>query len=522
MKKAIKINLGGFIFHIDEDAYEKLQRYLASLSSQFGNGSEAKEILSDVEARIAELFQAKITGLKQVIVTEDIDNVIEILGKPSDYETEPSQTGNGAFDGPNYQQAPRRRFYRDVDNSVFGGVCSGIAAYFNMDPVIVRILFVLFFFIGGSTIIIYAILWIALPAARTAAQKLEMRGENITIDNIEKTIKQEYEQVKENLRKGNTGGRFRNFIDEFFHVLAYLIKGILKIFGIILGVLLTLIGICLIIAFALGAFGHPWIIETNNIHLFHLPFLAEQFMSPAGFSILVALFILLIGIPIVGMLYLGLKLIFKFKFGSRYFWLATFATWLISLILLIGFVVSGVRKIDENNAKTSTFKIDSKAYKILYLRINPKADDSQEMKDLMTSMDHIKYYISKQKQIFGRPRLIIEKTFDENGSVNIERLSRGSSYENALDNAKNISYDAVQKDSLLLLDPYFELPINTKWRGQQIEIMLKLPKGTIIEVDKGIEPILKDADISENLWTSDLIGKTWIMGEDGLKTFPKK
>jgi len=196
MKKTVTINLAGQVYNMDEDAYGKLKNYLLAIESHFSKETERKEIISDIEARIAELFAERITPSKSVITITDVNDIIQILGRPEDFgDVEAGQQENTS-QGNSYTY---RRMYRDPDNRLIGGVCSGIGAYFHMDPLILRILFLIAFFGFGVGIIVYIILWIVLPEANTTAQKLEMRGEPVTIDNIGKTIRDEFNNVKNNM-----------------------------------------------------------------------------------------------------------------------------------------------------------------------------------------------------------------------------------------------------------------------------------------------------------------------------------
>ena len=205
MKKTFTINISGSIFHIDEDAYEKLQRYLHMLNRHFGAEIEGQEILQDIEARISELFLEK-TGNKVEVITDTmVDEVIARMGKPEDFmepgEGESSEKVKAEPAPQEGEQKIRRRLYRDGDNRILGGVCSGMGAYFNIDPVILRIIFVLVLFMGGASVLIYLILWIVVPKAKTTAQRLEMRGKEATVSNIEKSIKEEVNEVGESYNK---------------------------------------------------------------------------------------------------------------------------------------------------------------------------------------------------------------------------------------------------------------------------------------------------------------------------------
>jgi phage shock protein PspC (stress-responsive transcriptional regulator) len=196
MKTTITINLGGIVFHIDDDAYEMLNTYLFAVEKQFVNEDERKEVMSDIEIRLSELFKERLGNKRDVIMKEDVSKVIEIMGEPEDFideETNKQQTQKGQM---NYKI--NKRLYRDPDNKVISGVCGGIGAYFGVDPIWFRLAFFLSIFFFASGIIIYLILWIVVPKARTTAEKLEMRGENVNISNIEKSIKEEIDELKKN------------------------------------------------------------------------------------------------------------------------------------------------------------------------------------------------------------------------------------------------------------------------------------------------------------------------------------
>jgi phage shock protein PspC (stress-responsive transcriptional regulator) len=513
MKKAIKINLGGIIFHIDEDAYDALKNYLSDLGNHFGNDEEAKEIVADVESRMAELFQAKLTPLKQVINFSDVADVIKILGKPSDFggkENDEEPTKKRPFTN---QSAPiKKRFYRDVDNSVLGGVAAGLGAYFNIDPVIFRIIFVTLVFIGGATIPIYLILWIALPAARTSAQKLEMRGEDVNVSSIEKTIKDE----RDDERKPTFGGNFRNFMNEMFNVFGRLVKGCLKVFGVFFGVILTFVGVTLI-AVAIGvSFAHPWTISDSNFYINLIPTFFSQFYNPEYFVLFFILIAFIAAIPIIGILYIGLKLIFRFKLNDRYFWLTALAAWIISIVAFVVLAITGVQNVTNESSKTTELQVNTKSATVLYLQKQDMIQDSMECKTFLKTNDGLSYLISKRKQIFGTPSLSIIKS-NGDAFLKITKESRGASYENAEQNINHIQYNTSQKDSLLLFNSHFSIANNDKWRVQQLSMVLALPVGTKVFIDSNMKELLDNSDF----WPDSYSGNYCIMEENGLKVLDK-
>ncbi len=195
MKITVSINLGGYSFNIDEDAYSELKRYLKNLELHFAGEESSSEILSDIETRMAELFRTKLTTYKQVITIADVNQVISVLGTPEDISDNKGTSARDKFSSPGYH-----RMYRDPDHRLIGGVCSGIGAYWNIDPLIVRIIFVALILAGGIGVMVYLILYIVLPVARTTAQKIEMKGEPVNIHNITESVKMEFNEVRKNMK----------------------------------------------------------------------------------------------------------------------------------------------------------------------------------------------------------------------------------------------------------------------------------------------------------------------------------
>jgi phage shock protein PspC (stress-responsive transcriptional regulator) len=195
MKITLSINLGGYSFNIDEDAYAELKRYLRNLELHFASEESSSEILSDIEARMAELFRTKLTAYKQVITIDDVRQAISVMGTPEDISDNDGKSAGEKFSSPGYH-----RMYRDPDNRIIGGVCSGMAAYWDIDPIITRVIFVALILAGGIGVLIYLILYIVLPEARTTAQKIEMKGDPVNIHNIKDAVKKEFDTVRKNMK----------------------------------------------------------------------------------------------------------------------------------------------------------------------------------------------------------------------------------------------------------------------------------------------------------------------------------
>ncbi|HOF19706.1 MAG TPA: PspC domain-containing protein [Bacteroidales bacterium] len=195
MKITVSINLGGYAFNIDEDAYGELKRYLRELELHFAGEESSSEILSDIEARMSELFRARLSAYRQVITMEDVRYAVSVLGRPEDFSEEGSNSGKQRDSSSGYH-----RMYRDPDRRIIGGVCAGIGAYWSLDPWIVRIIFIALILAGGLGIIIYLILYVAIPEARTTSQKIEMKGDPVNIKNITDAVRDEFDRVRKNMK----------------------------------------------------------------------------------------------------------------------------------------------------------------------------------------------------------------------------------------------------------------------------------------------------------------------------------
>lgn len=184
MKKTTTINLAGMVYHIEEDGYQILKKYIADIKRVFSNQEGVEEMVADIQFRIAELFQERLNKNKEVITSSDVEEVMSIMGSPNQFDEDYDEDKEEHF----YQEAPyqesSKRLYRDTDEGMVGGVSAGLAHYFGIDPVLIRVLWIVLVLVGGSGVLIYIIAWIAIPEAKTTAQKLQMRGQSANIDNI--------------------------------------------------------------------------------------------------------------------------------------------------------------------------------------------------------------------------------------------------------------------------------------------------------------------------------------------------
>ena len=247
MKKTFTVNLNNIVFHVDDDAYEMLQKYLADIAIQFQSVDEQKEIMADIEARIAELFTERLQKNKHVVTTADVEAIIEIMGKPNQYADEDPEPQTASSDK---KVQNHRRFYRDPENTVFAGIAGGISAYFDWDVTLVRIIMVLLVFLGAGFIIpVYLVVWFVVPQALTASQRLEMQGEEVTVESIKaelNNVKNYVESEKFKQSAKNFGEKAMSSMPLFLKVVFGFIGGVIAFTGIALISVLVII-LCLLL-----------------------------------------------------------------------------------------------------------------------------------------------------------------------------------------------------------------------------------------------------------------------------------
>lgn len=518
MKKTFTINISGTVFHIEEDAYEVLQKYLVNLKNHFGADEEGKEILADIEARIAEIFTEKSTDERKVITLQWVEEVIATMGTPEDFveeETDEETTYTSAA-------KRKRRLYRDPEHRVLGGVSSGLGAYFNMDPVILRIIFVVLAFITtGAAILAYIVLWIAVPKAVTTAQRLEMRGQEATVKNIEKSIREEVREVQESYKKfrqSDAYARGKKKMEGAGDVAYHILKLLLKIVVVILGVILIISGILgllgLISTLTIGESlvqGMPlaWGPEI------HFPDVLSYLVDAGTVTLGVITLGFLAGIPMVAMIYIGSKLVFRYKSNNTVVGLGMAGVWLIALITLFVVSTSQLRNFRNESTVVVNNTVPCDTCQILYLEL---AEDTYKGYAAHSwDLNHLKVMqIRGEKIMLGTPQLDIEKAGGDEFVVSLRKTSKGRSRELARDHADDLEYNFQLNDSVLLFDPYFFLKEGDKWRNQRLFITLKVPEGKGVYLDEDMVDIIYDVENVTNTYDRDMVGKYWEMKPEGL------
>lgn len=338
MKKTLTVNLGGRVYHIDEDAYNLLDNYLDNLRLHFSKEEGGEEIVNDIEIRISELFSQKISSSIQVITIADVEEIVRIMGTPADFMGEDNEEFN---EEPKSRKEKgqtlfKKRLYRNPDDKLLGGVLSGIAAYFQLDPTIVRVVFVFLLFAGlGTFIPVYIVLWLLVPEAKSAVEKLNMRGEDVNLENIGKTVTETFEKVyhstSEYIATGKPKSFFKKCIDLFLSLLAI----IFKLFLIFLLVLLT--PFLLIIAFVFFVVVLAFISSffTGGVVLFTgLTYPLSGLMEVLPFSVSLS-GMLIVLLPLLIVIYSLFRRVMKWKSMSTAIKWILFIIWFLSLVVFV-------------------------------------------------------------------------------------------------------------------------------------------------------------------------------------------
>ncbi len=323
MKKTISISIASTLFYVEEDAYARLESYLAAIRIQFSDNLDGAEILADIEGRIAEKFSE---ANSKIVTLADVELVIKSMGEANELGSEETTTSRlrGA-----------KKLYRDGDSKVIAGISGGLAHYFGIDASIVRIFFVLTLFFGGIGIIAYVLLWIVIPEATTPSQKLEMRGEPVTIAMMSSMIKDRINTL------GTTekAGRIAQLFNKLFKGIGIIFASIIPLIRIIAGTLLTFIGFVASLGITVGA----------GILLFNSSVIASwtgaMIHGPLAWILGIAIYIASI-IPLLVVFFGGLTLLRKKNMLLRISSIPLLALWFLSLVA--GGVA--VSKVAINNA----------------------------------------------------------------------------------------------------------------------------------------------------------------------------
>jgi phage shock protein PspC (stress-responsive transcriptional regulator) len=576
MKKNISINISGIIFHIEEDGYESLRRYLDSINKYFASFEDSSEILADIESRVAEIFLSKLNEGKQVITAEDVNSLIATMGSVSDFKAAEEQeftqkqnqsatsgtdasTADGTAD-ERQRTYGARRLLRDEKRKILGGVCSGMANYFNVDPVWIRLLFALTAFAYGITILVYIImwivvpgsadldepeigkkmfrdpehkvvggvsggiaayfgidlvlvrllfiiftiffgigfliyivLWIALPEAKSLTDRMEMQGEPVTLSNIESNIKKNL-NVDPN-KEESTATKilllpFR-VIGILLSVLGKILVPLVEVLRVAIGIAVILVGLTLLFTsvvtagafvgiFSTTAFSWPW------IHHDEITMPLQVFANSVSGWLVFAAFIATI-IPSLFIVILGASVIArKYVIGATAGW-TMFVLFFVSLAILS----VGIPKIIYSFKEEGEYKVET-TYpmrgKTAVFHINEVGMDDYDGTSLTL-------------RGYNGTNLKLVQTFE----------AKGPSRQQAIENAKMVDYNVTAQDSVITFDSNVRFKEDAVFRAQRLKMTLYIPYNFPFVLDEATSRF-----ITQYIDYDQLDGNTWIMTENGI------
>ena len=540
MNKTININLGGFFFHIDEIAYQKLKRYLESISKSLSDDPQGKnEIIADIEARISELLSEKITDVRQVVNEGDIEDIIKIMGQPEDY-AEAEETYNNASYSYKRNNASGKKLFRDGDDKFLGGVSAGIAHYFNIDTIWVRLGLLALFFSAGFGVILYIILWILLPEAKTTAEKLQMEGEPVNIDNIEKKIREEFNNVSENvsvlankaseklkdganefsekMNKTFSGKTLKNNgLQDFINTIGKILLVLFKVIGKFIGVLLVFIAGAVILSLIIGGFsvGSLEWLNVNGEVLQYPPFfydsvLPKWLLTLFGFT--------LIGIPFLILFVLGLRILSS---SVKKFTKATSLTLLgIWLVALLGFIFTGL-----DFGTSHAIHGQSKEKNVLNFVDNDTIKIKMMNDDTITYRHNLRKTTRKEEVDINGVKMVyssyikldVKKSKSDESYVLIQKISKGKNSNKARKNAKEIKYQFKTVDDTIIFDAFFLSKYKNLWKEEEINVTLYIPEGITVYFDNSVKNFLHNVNNEADTYDKDMANQHYKMTNKTLK-----
>lgn len=611
MKKIININLSGRVIPIEDAAYESLQLYIESLRRYFAGEEGRDEIINDIESRIAELMNDKVKQGAGAVTESDIEEIINAMGRVQDFqEVEADEAAAGATTGassstnttnPQAQSETRKtrgRLHRDSSDKILGGVCSGIANYFNIDPAIVRIIMVLLIFGGGMGFLIYLllwifipsrplapvatkrffrnpddrifggvagglaayfdkdawifraifaaplllniffgvlngifspfhnhffpgiffgsltstfclsyiVLWIILPEARSPFEKMEMRGENVDVNRIRQNVKTEMESFKANAKAmgddvkatakqwTKEAGEFaapmaKDFATNVANSTKPIARGVGSVIGFIFkAFLLFIAGVMAIgffiffIVFVFGGLG-----DVVNGFLLETP--GQQFLGWTAF-------LLVLGVPLVALITRLVRRLMKVRTHNRYIGWTFAGLWVLGLICAGIFAGTIVRSFHYGGRVNQPVTITQPKGRMIVMVNEPEISYSGSYSFIHTDGNSGNGWdITNDTLKLSDVKVRVEKSDDSLYHVSMIKYGAGNTPEQAKKRAEKINYNVSSTDSFLQLGSGFGISRDDKYRGQKVIVTIQVPVGKIIRFDETINDRLNPINV---------------------------
>lgn len=494
MKKTISINIKGLNFVIEEDAYELLHAYMNRLQLNLKGQKGANDIVEDIELRIAELCQQILSSKKQVVEKEDIESIIKTLGEPEDFiDDDNEKNENKNFTAEQHSSLNQKHLYRDIDNAKIAGICAGLSNYFHVDPLVIRIVFLLFFLVGGFGFPLYIILWIVIPKTSSTIDRLKMQGKPITVDTVKEEIEQAAQRINSSSKSFADRLRKEKDYSKRFSRLGKIITSIIG-FGLIgIGIFCLII---FIILFFGGLYFIPVISETSYLSINQI---AELILSDSN-DIFYAWFGIFLSV---------FSAVIFFISNGTFILLNIKSKWTkISSLSLIGFGIIGTLICIYVGMKTGrNLAVDAEIEKEMFAVNLPEL----KIETLKTKRSDLNGFEEKNafNESFDNALILSENKLKTHGVNLIYRKSKDSLYhvlqnfransysnEKAIKKAKNIRNNIQLNHDVLLISPAFEFPKSDKIRLQKVTIIIEIPNNKWVNTSE--EKISLDFNSLEN------------------------
>lgn len=519
MNKTIIININSIVFHIEEDAYEVLRSYMIEIKRHFSQSEDSGEILLDIENRIAEMFTERIqAGRKEVISMVDVNEVIGQMGRVSDFEQADSSSEESYTEDSKeeYKQVvSEKKLMRNPDDTVLGGVCSGLGYYFGIQTKWVRIAFILLFLFGGSGVLLYVVLWIVMPIAVSRADRMSMRGEEPNLQNFKKNYEEELEGDKDafSTAKGHLGKGAQavgSGVSNFFRFLGKAFAFIMLFFCgmVIIGMLVPLVG------FATGILGYQSEMIFPGLEL--LPTGQALIALLAGVSA--------ITIPFIALLHIFLRMLLKTRPMNTYLSLSLWAGWIVSIILVVFYVFVGIQeykesstiKIEKPLTKQSEYYFAEKDVRVIEAAALENGDKKYTIK---VEGEDLSKYLRRDINIRFEYLDSLEAPY-----IQYNYFAKGRTYQSASERASQINYQAHQDKGKIMFDSHFSLGTEGPYRDQSVSVVVFLPVGSKVRVDESIHDKMWNLPYyncsNEYAEGENAKATEWIMKRSGLQCAP--
>jgi phage shock protein PspC (stress-responsive transcriptional regulator) len=470
MKTTVQVSLNGIAFNLDENAYQQLKSYIDELQSHFAGDSE---IMYDIEARIADLLSLRIKSADQAVNINDINEIIETIGNPKDIDddAESSDTFRKHFE--NVNNSVKKHLYRDTENKVIAGVCSGIGHYFNLDAAWIRVVFIVFMvismridgwhfwfsnrFVFGMPFIlfVYIVLWIVMPRIKTPRQNLEMHG---------------YSSVRQSRSDLNSKANgFVNFIEKFFRLIIQICAGVsLSIVGIICTVML-LAGIA-------SFFGGTLFGGINLISLLDYIYIGE--LQAWVVKLLIAV---LIFIPVCELIYLSIKVLMRFKIKDKSVMIILSIIWIITAMFALGHIISTAKFYRyESTVREVHPDVNFENIKTLDIKI-PDNLTPCNIAFVDWNNSFLYEHPENKESFYVCPDVHIIKvdSIPENYIEIVKSANAATRYE-ARQKAQSLPNGYTMSDSATIMLQPMEFNKHNKWSSEMIDIFIYLPVSTVV------------------------------------------